>query len=71
MKASKDNIREVLGQHAAGIRFTEMDLHNGFALEGFLERIALEDLMHQFHVYYKDGTIRVITTGRLSVESKV
>lgn len=71
MKASKDNIREVLGQHAAGIRFHEMDLHNGFALEGFLPRTALQDLDHQFHVYFKDGTIRVLTTGRLSVESKV
>ncbi len=71
MKASKKNIRDVLGQHAEGIEFREMNLHNGFALKGFLPRIALQDLDHQFHVYYKNGEIRVITTGRLRVESKV
>jgi len=72
MNASKPNIRNVLGMHARGITFTQKkNPENGFYLEGkILPRYALMDLMNNFHVYFKEGKIVVITPGRLSVSQK-
>ncbi len=72
MNASKTNIRNVLGMHAKGITFTaKKHPSNGFSLTGkILPRYALMDLMNNFHVYFKDGKIVVITPGRLSVSQR-
>ncbi len=58
--------------HAKGITFTpKKNPQNGFYLEGkILPRYALMDLMNNFHVYFKEGKIVVITPGRLSVSQK-
>lgn len=72
MKADLKNIRDVLGQHAAGIQFKKTDLINGYRLRGFLSRYALEDLQKHFHVYInKQNDVVVITQGRLNVTSRV
>lgn len=72
MKADLKNIRDVLGQHAEGIKFTKTDLNNGYKLRGFLSRYALEDLMQTFHVYVnKQNDVVVITKGRLNVTSRI
>ncbi len=72
MNASKINIRNVLGIHARGITFKpKKNPENGFYLTGkILPRYALMDLMNNFHVYFKEGRIVVITPGRLSVSQK-
>jgi len=72
MKASKDNIRNVLGQHAKGLKMTKAPKENGYCLDGFLPRIALMDLFNQFHCYMnKKGQLVVITTGRLNVTGRI
>jgi len=72
MNASKINIRNILGIHAKGITFApKKNPENGFYLTGkILPRYALMDLMNNFHVYFKDGRIVVITPGRLSVTQR-
>jgi len=72
MNASKINIRNILGTHARGITFIpKKHPENGFYLTGkILPRYALMDLMNNFHVYFKDGRIVVITPGRLSVSQR-
>ncbi len=72
MNASKTNIRGVLGSHAKGIKFlAKKNPTNGFYLTGrILPRYALMDLMNNFHVYFKEGKIVVITPGRLNVSQK-
>lgn len=72
MKASLENIRDVLGVHAKEIKFNKTGLQNGYRLRGFLPRYALEDLSHTFHVYInKQNDVVVITKGRLNVTSRV
>lgn len=71
MKATLKNIRDVLGIHAADVTFSKTGLKNGFKLRGFLPRDALSDLDHNFHMYFKDGAMVVITPGRKSVTSRV
>ena len=72
MKATLKNIHEILGVHGKGIKFTKkFNPTNGYSLTGFLNRNAINDLDHQFHIYFKDGKIHVITPGRLSVSQKV
>jgi len=71
MKANLKNIREVLGVHARGIKFErKFNPTNGYTLAGFLNRNALNDLDHNFHVYFKEGKMNVITPGRISVSQK-
>lgn len=72
MNASKVNIRTVLGSNAKGIDFTaKKNPTNGFYLTGkILPRYALMDLMNNFHVYFKEGKIVVITPGRLNVSQR-
>lgn len=72
MKASLANIRDILGIHAIGIKF-ERKPHpvNGYVLRGFLNRNAINDLDHNFHIYIpKAGGLAVITPGRISVSQK-
>lgn len=72
MKATKGNICDILGVHATGITFSKQNLKNGFALKGFMNRYALQDLMNNFHVYVnKENAVVVITTGRLNVTGRV
>ena len=71
MKATLKNIHEILGIHGKGIKFTKkFNPTNGYSLDGFLNRNALNDLDHNFHIYLKDGLLNVITPGRLSVSQK-
>lgn len=71
MKATVKNIRDILGIHAKGIEFTKkVNPTNGYSLNGFLNRVALTDLMNNFHVYIKDGKTHVISPGRLNVSQK-
>ena len=71
MKATLKNIHDILGIHGKGVKFTKkINPTNGYSLEGFLNRTSINDLDHQFHIYFKDGKIHVITTGRLSVSQK-
>lgn len=72
MKATLTNIRDILGSHSRGIKF-ERKNHpmNGYILTGFLDRNALNDLDHNFHIYMPhSGGLAVITTGRLSVSQR-
>jgi len=72
MKATLKNIHDVLGIHGKGVKF-ERKNHpiNGYLLTGFLNRNALNDLDHNFHIYMpKGGGLAVITTGRLSVSQR-
>ena len=72
MKATKENIRDILGTTAKGIVFTKSSLKNGYSLKGFLPRHALSDLMNHFHCYInKNQELVVITPGRLSVEGRI
>jgi len=72
MKATRKNISDILGIHAKGLDFAKTRLENGFALKGFLPRDALTDLMNYFHVYVnRKQEVVVLTTGRLSVTSRV
>lgn len=72
MKATQKNICDVLGVHAKDIKFSKTGLKNGFALEGFLPRYALMDLMNNFHCYInKKQQLVVITTGRLNVTGRI
>lgn len=72
MKATKENIRDILGVHAKGIQFIKKtNPSNGYTLIGFLPRVALNDLDHNFHIYVpKSGGVAVISPGRLSVSQK-
>jgi hypothetical protein len=71
MKATKQNIRDVLGVHARGINFERKNPINGFILKGFLPRYAINDLDHNFHIYMpKSGGLAVVTTGRLNASQK-
>jgi len=72
MKATRKNISDILGVHATGLDFEKTSLSNGFKIKGFMPRDALTDLMNYFHVYIsKKQEVVVITTGRLSVTSRV
>lgn len=72
MKASRKNISDTLGHHAAALKFTKAQKENGFCIEGFMPRIAIMDLMNQFHCYInKKQQFVVITTGRLNVNGRV
>lgn len=72
MKATRRNISDVLGVHAEGVKFDKTKLANGYAMSGFMERSALQDLMNNFHVYInKKQQVVAITTGRLSVKGRV
>ncbi len=72
MKATLKNIHDVLGIHGQGVKFARKPHPiNGYVLTGFLPRIALNDLDHNFHIYMpKGGGLAVITTGRLSVSQR-
>jgi hypothetical protein len=72
MNASKSNIGSILGVHAKGLNFKKKhNPTNGYILSGFLPRVAVMDLMNNFHVYQdKKGGLAVITPGRLSVNQR-
>ncbi len=71
MKATLTNIRDILGSHARGLNFERKHPINGYILRGFLDRNAISDLDHNFHIYMpKSGGLAVITTGRLNVSQK-
>ena len=72
MKASKKNIRDILGINAKNLRMTpKTNPANGYLLSGFLNRNALSDLMNNFHIYItKQGNVAVVSPGRLQVSQK-
>lgn len=68
MEANIENIRNVLGVNAKGIKFTghQGNLKKGIKLRGFLSRVALDDLMHNFHVYInRQNDVVVMQIGRV------
>lgn len=72
MKATRNNISNVLGVHAEKLRFEKTALENGYKIRGFLPRYALQDLMNNFHIYVnKEQDVVVLTPGRLNVTSRV
>lgn len=72
MKAQKKLIKDILGIHARNIKFSpKTNPSNGYLLSGFIPRIALMDLMNNFHIYItKQGNVAVVSPGRLSVSQK-
>ena len=71
MKATKPNILEVLGNHSKTVKLKAKANSNGFFLEGFVPRIALMDLMNNFHIYHAhDGKLAVVTPGKLDMRHK-
>jgi len=69
MKATKENIKDILGIHAKHVIFEKKNMPmNGYVLKGFLPRVAIIDLNNNFHIYLmRNGGLAVISPGRLSV----
>ncbi len=66
MKATIKNICDILGYHNRHLKMKSTTNKNGFIIQGFLPRIALHDLMNNFHCYQNNVGLCVITPGRLS-----
>jgi len=71
VKATQENICDVLGVEAKDLKFGHAPKGNGCTIEGFLPRYAIEDLQAVFHCYFKSPHLVVITKGRLGIDNKI